>query len=76
MVIPMEIRHLRNFLAVMKTGSLNKASAELGVSQPALTKSIKRLEAALGVPLFTRETKGMRATPYAESRATMRAPPG
>jgi DNA-binding transcriptional LysR family regulator len=63
----MDIRNLKSVLAVMETGSLNKASVQLGVSQPALTKSIQRLEAMLGVPLFTRETRGMRPTAYAET---------
>ena len=63
----MDIRQLKNVLAVMETGSLNKASLQLRVSQPALTKSIQRLEALLGVPLFVREATGMRATIYAET---------
>jgi DNA-binding transcriptional LysR family regulator len=63
----MDIRQLKNVLSVMETGSLNKASLQLRVSQPALTKSIQRLEALLGVPLFVREAKGMRATIYAET---------
>ncbi len=63
----MDVRHLRNVLAVMETGSLNRAALQLGISQPALTKSIQRLEASLGVPLFLREAKGMRPTIYARS---------
>lgn len=63
----MDIRNLRSILAVMETGSLTAAAMRLGISQPALTKSIQRLEAQLGAPLFTREPKGMRATIYGES---------
>ena len=63
----MDIRNLRSILAVMETGSLTAAAIQLGISQPALTKSIQRLEAQLGAPLFTREPKGMRATVYGES---------
>ena len=62
----MDVRHLRNFLAVATAGSINKASVDIGVSQPALTKSIQRLEAEIGVPLFTREAKGVRPTIYAQ----------
>lgn len=63
----MDLRHLRNMLAVMEEGSLGKAAQRLNVSQPALTKSIQRLEEHLGVRLFERETRGMRPTFYAES---------
>ena len=63
----MDIRNLRSILAVMETGSLTAAAMRLGISQPALTKSIQRLEAQLGAPLFTREPKGMRETIYGES---------
>ncbi|MPZ58897.1 MAG: LysR family transcriptional regulator [Rhizobiales bacterium] len=63
----MDIRQFRNMLAVMEAGSLNRAAHQLGISQPALTKSIQRLEAQLNVPLFTRESRGMSPTIYAES---------
>lgn len=63
----MDLRHLRNMLAVMEEGSLGRASQKLNISQPALTKSIQRLEEHLGVRLFDRETRGMRPTSYAES---------
>jgi DNA-binding transcriptional LysR family regulator len=63
----MDIRHLRNMLAVMEEGSLGKAAQRLNVSQPALTKSIQRLEEQLGVRLFDREARGMKPTFYADS---------
>jgi DNA-binding transcriptional LysR family regulator len=53
-------------LAVLETGSLNKAAQQLRVSQPALTKAIQRLEAEVGARLFSRNRLGMRPTPYAE----------
>ena len=62
----MNIRQFKALLAVIETGSLNKAAQQLRVSQPALTKSIQRLEAQLGVRLFARGRSGMRPTPYAE----------
>lgn len=55
----MEVRHLRNFLAVVECGSLGLAARRLKMSQPAMTKSIKQLEALVGVPLFVRSTDGM-----------------
>ncbi|HEU0071559.1 MAG TPA: LysR substrate-binding domain-containing protein [Alphaproteobacteria bacterium] len=63
----MDLRHLRNMLAVMEEGSLGKAAEKLHISQPALTKSIQRLEDQLGVKLFERKARGMEATSYAES---------
>ena len=63
----MDIRHLRNMLAVMEEGSLGKAAQRLHISQPALTKSIQRLEEQLGVRLFDREARGMKPTFYADS---------
>lgn len=63
----MDVRHLRNMLAVLEDGSIGKAAQRLNISQPALTKSIQRLEEHLGVRLFERETRGMKPTFYAES---------
>jgi len=63
----MDERQLRNFMAVIERGSLGRAAEALNISQPALTKSIRRLEERLGVPLFHRETRGMRPTPYGEA---------
>jgi DNA-binding transcriptional LysR family regulator len=63
----MDIRQFRAFLAVIETGSLNKASQLLHVSQPALTKRIRRMEEQLGVRLFDRGARGMQPTPYAET---------
>jgi DNA-binding transcriptional LysR family regulator len=62
----MNIHQLKALLAVIETGSLNKAAQQLRLSQPALTKSIQRLEAEVGVRLFSRHRSGMRPTPYAE----------
>lgn len=62
----MHIQQLKALLAVIETGSLNKAARQLRISQPALTKGIQRLEAQLGVPLFTRHKSGMQPTPYAD----------
>jgi len=63
----MDVRHLRNMLAVIEEGSLGRAARRLNVSQPALTKSIHRLEEHLGVQLFERDARGMKPTYFAES---------
>lgn len=58
---------LRDFLAVAATGSVSAAAGSLGVSQPALTKSIRRLESHYGLALFERRARGMALTPFGET---------
>src|SRR5689334_10300806 len=53
---------LRPFLAVARTGNLSAAARELSLSQPALTKSVRKLEEIVGVPLFERRARGMTLT--------------
>jgi DNA-binding transcriptional LysR family regulator len=57
-----DTRVLRYFVAVAEEGNLTRAAQRLFVSQPALTKQIKRLEAQLGVRLFARSRTGMALT--------------
>lgn len=59
-------RVLRNFLAVVDMGSITMAAEALNVSQPALTKSIQKLEAEIGTRLFTRIPKGVQPTKAGE----------
>src|SRR5471032_1283278 len=54
----MKLHHLRDFLAVADRGSLRAAARELGIAQPAVTRSIQELEKELGVPLFERHARG------------------
>lgn len=54
------------FLAVASHGQARRAAAALGVSQPAITKGLQRLEKELGFPLFERSARGMALTPVAE----------
>lgn len=53
---------LRHYLVIFEFKSLRRASEEIGVSQPALTKSLKGLEHELGVSLFLRSRSGLVAT--------------
>ena len=58
---------LRSFLATAETGSLSAAATRLGTTQPTLSRHIKELEGALGVPLFRRSVKGLEPTEAALS---------
>jgi DNA-binding transcriptional LysR family regulator len=64
-----DTRLLRYFAAVAAEGNLTRAAERLFVSQPALTKQIKQLEAQLGVELFTRSRAGMTLTAPGEALA-------
>jgi DNA-binding transcriptional LysR family regulator len=57
-------RELHVFLAIARSGSINSASSSLGMTQPALSRSLKRLEDHLGAKLFTRHSAGMELTPF------------
>lgn len=54
------------FYTVAKTKSISKAAEMLYVSQPAVSYSIKSLEASLGGALFFRTPRGVELTPEAE----------
>ena len=49
----------RIFYVVAETGNITKASEQLCISQPAVTKQIKNLESQLNTPLFIRTKKGV-----------------
>lgn len=53
---------IQSFLAVAQEGSLTKAAQRLGQSQPTLGRHVGQIEAALGVPLFTRVRRGLDLT--------------
>jgi DNA-binding transcriptional LysR family regulator len=60
------LRELRLFLAVARSGSVVKAANEIGLTQPALSKSIAELERTFGVRLFDRTNRGVTPTPHGE----------
>jgi DNA-binding transcriptional LysR family regulator len=60
----LRLRDLHAFFTVVQQGSMAKAAAQLGVSQPAVSKVIAELEHALGVRLLDRNTKGVDPTIY------------
>jgi DNA-binding transcriptional LysR family regulator len=59
-------RNLRAFLAVARSGNLTAAAEKIGLTQPALTKTIRRVELDFGSQLFERTTRGMFLTPAGE----------
>ncbi|MDR6817827.1 LysR family pca operon transcriptional activator [Neorhizobium sp. 2083] len=61
-----KFRHLHTFVEVARQKSVVKAAEILHVSQPAVTKTIRELEEALGVAVFERDGRGIRITRYGE----------
>lgn len=57
-------QQVMDFLAVAQRGSLHAAARSTGQTQPALTKSLHRLEQTLGAPLFDRHAKGMQVNEF------------
>ncbi|WP_338448528.1 LysR family transcriptional regulator [Niallia oryzisoli] len=60
----MDFDQLFYFHTVAKYQSFTKASEELNLSQPALSRSILRLEEEIGVPLFERKSRGVVLNQY------------
>lgn len=59
-------RRLRQFLVLVEHAHFGRAAKKLGISQPALSKSIQLLEGALGVKLFDRGTEGVTLTSFGD----------
>src|SRR5947207_1407762 len=71
--MPLEVRDLEVFLAVVRTGSFGRAAAALFVTQPAVSERIRHLERVVGADVFERTARGAVVTaageqllPYAE----------
>lgn len=61
-----DFNHLQAFILVTREGSFTRAAAQLGVSQSALSHTIRGLEAKLGVRLLSRNTRGVTPTEAGE----------
>ncbi|MCY0896798.1 MAG: LysR family transcriptional regulator [Alicyclobacillaceae bacterium] len=58
----MDLRYLNAFVKVCDAKSFTVAALSLGLTQPAVSKQIRRLEQDLGVPLFNRDDNGISLT--------------
>lgn len=54
-----ELRQLRHLLCVAEYGSIGRAAEALGMTQPALTRSLQVLEHEIGAPMFERSKRGV-----------------
>lgn len=55
----MELDQLRYFLQVAERGNFTRAAEDMAISQPALSRSIQKLEEELGQPVFERKTRSV-----------------
>lgn len=69
-----DLADLAAFMAVAEAHSFTRAAAHLGISQSALSHTIRRLEARLGVRLLTRTTRSVAATAAGERLLATLAP--
>lgn len=63
----MDIAHLEAFLKVVEHGSFTKAARAMGVSQPAISQQMGKLEETLRHPLFERQGRTLRLTHAGET---------
>ena len=61
-----KFRHLTTFLEVARQKSVGKAADILAVTQPAVTRTIRELEDAIGVPVFEKDGRGIKLTHFGD----------
>jgi DNA-binding transcriptional LysR family regulator len=71
MRINFELQDLRAFLMVLELGGFHRAAEALAMSQPALSRRIQSLEAAVGAPLIERTTRRVAPTSVGSSFAPL-----
>ncbi|MCK9915255.1 LysR family transcriptional regulator [Microbacteriaceae bacterium K1510] len=68
-MLTQDIQRLQQFLSVVEHGSIGRGALALGISQPALSKSLKRLEEVVGVKLLERSRRGVVPTTFGQTLA-------
>src|SRR5262249_32751467 len=63
---PMNLRHLRTFIAIVDAGGVARAAARLHMTQPTASRQVEALESEFGVPLFDRIGRRVRLTSEGE----------
>ena len=58
-IMNQNLSSLSDFYTVANTGNISKAAKELYISQPAISKSIQKLEESVGCRLFSRSSRGV-----------------
>ena len=61
-----DVKDLEAFLAIVDGGSISHAAHELGLTQPAISLKLKKIESELGVKLFQRTPRSMVPLPTCE----------
>lgn len=61
-IMDQNLSQYKIFYEVAKAGNISKAAKELYISQPAISKSISKLEDSLNTPLFNRNSRGVQLT--------------
>lgn len=61
-ILKLDIKLLVAFVTIMEEGSVSRAAERLGVTQPALSKSLQRLRELFKDSLFTRQAYGLSPT--------------
>ena len=64
--INLKARHLRLLIALDDFGNLKQVADLSHVTVPAVSKALTELEKGLGLELFSRTPRGLKATPYGE----------
>lgn len=66
----MKLNQIQALVAIAETGSIRAAAARVGVTQPALSKSLQSLEDELSVSLVHRTSRGVNLTPFGQAMVT------
>ncbi|MFZ9261226.1 MAG: LysR family transcriptional regulator, partial [Limnohabitans sp.] len=66
----MKLNQIQALVAIAETGSIRAAAARVGVTQPALSKSLQSLEDELSVSLVHRTSRGVNLTSFGQAMVT------